>query len=158
MAQMDFFRVFLVARCTFRRLRLLPSLVVPGYDLGGGLGLCEILLAMAGVHFGGGVDAARMLGGSRMLGAIHFFCQDPRCFARQVRRRKLALKEPSTFGPRRRIERAFELTLAPFGAIHLVPSRFDVPQRFRQRADFPVDGFFADSPKRVERVFSRHNV
>jgi hypothetical protein len=158
MAEVDFFRILLVARRAFRRLRVLPSLVVPGYELGGGLGLCEIMLAMDGVRFGGRVETARLLGGSRVLGAIDFFCRAPRGFARQVRRGKLTAEEPLSFVPRRRFERAFELTFAPFGAIHFVPSLFDAPQRFRERADLLVDGFFADSPERVERVFSRHNV
>jgi hypothetical protein len=158
MAQVDFFRVLLFARCAFRRLRVLPSLVVLGYELGGGLGLREIVLAMGGVRFGGRVSIARLLGGSSVLGAIDFFCHAKCRFARQVRRRKLTAQEPLSFGARRHVERGFELTFAPFGAIYFVPSLVDAPQRLRQRADLLVDGFFADSPERVERVFSRHDV
>ena len=149
--------VFLVARGAFCRLRVLPSLVVLGYELGGGLGRCEIVLALASVSLGGSVAAARVLGGARVLGAIDLFCHAPRRFARQIAGRELPALKPPSLGPRRRFERAFELALASLGTLRFVPSRFDVTQRLRQRPHLLVDGFFSDSPKRVERVFSRHD-
>jgi hypothetical protein len=109
------------------------------------------------VSLGRSVTAARVLRGARVLGAIDLFCRAPRRFARQITGRELAAMKPPSLGPRRLLKRAFELALASFGALRFVASRFDVTQRLRQRADLLVDGFFSDSPKRVERVFSRHD-
>jgi len=150
-------RVFLFPRRAFRRTRLLPSAVVLGHELGGSLGIRQIVLAMGGVYFGVGVATASMLGGACALGAIDLLCHAPRGTVRKIARRELAAMEPTSLGPGRCFERTFELALTPFGAFRLVPRRFDVPQRLRQRADLLVDGFFSDSPERVERVFSRHD-
>jgi len=149
--------VFLVACGALRRLPALPPLVVLGYELGGGLGICESALALARVSLSGSVATARELRGARVLGAIDLFCRAPRCFARQITGRELTAMKPPSLGPCRGFERAFELALASLGALRFVASRFDVTQRLRQRANLLVDGFFSDSPERVERVFSRHD-
>ena len=154
---MHLLRVFLFTRRAFRRTRLLPSVVVLGHELGGSLGIGEIVLAMGGVYLGVGVATASMLGGARVLGAIDLLCHAPCCTAREIARRELAAMEPPSLGHGRRFERTLELTLTPFGAFRLVPCRFDVTQRLRQRADLLVDGFFSDSLERVERVFTRHD-
>ena len=149
--------VFLVARGAFRRLPALPSLVVLRYELGGGLGFGELVLPLTRLSLGGSAAAARVLRGARVLGALDLFCGAPRSFARQITGRELAAMKPASLGTRRRLERAFELALTSLGALRFVASRFDVTHRLRQRADLLVDGFFSDSPERVERVFSRHD-
>jgi len=149
--------VFLFPRRALRRTRVLPSVVMLGHELGGSLGTGEIVLAMGGVYLGVGVATARVLGGARVLGAIDLLCHAPRGTAREIARRELAAMEPRSLGPGRGFERTFQLALTPFGAFRLVPCRFDVTQRLRQRADLLVDGCFSDSPERVERVFTRHD-
>jgi hypothetical protein len=126
-------------------------------ELGRDFGFGEIVSALAGVRFGRGLETARELRGARVHGAIELFGHAPRRFAREIAGRKLAAMKPPLLGAHRRCDRAFELALLSLGVLRFVPSRFDVPQRIRKRADLLVDGFFSDSPQRFERVFVRHD-
>jgi hypothetical protein len=151
---MNLLRVFLVAQSPFRRARVLPSLVVLGDDFRGRLGAGEIVLAMRRLGVGGGVASARVFGGAHMLGAIDLFRNVPRGCAREVARRELTATESLSLDFGRRFDGIFEIALTACRALRFVARRFGVPQRFRQRAYLLVDRFFADSPKRVERIFT----
>jgi hypothetical protein len=151
---MNLLRVFLVAQRPFRRARVLPSLVVLGDDLRGRLGAGEIVLAMRRLCRGGGVASARVFGGAHMLGAIDLFRNAPRGCAREVAHRELTATESISLDLGRRFDSVFEIALTACCTLCFVARRVGVPQRFRQRADLLVDRFFADSPKRVERVFT----
>ena len=149
--------ILFVAQGTFPRKLELPPFVVLGHELGRCLRGREIALALGSSRLGGRLATARVLDEAGLLGALDLFGNCPRRCAREVAGGELAVNQAPSLGVGGRFEHGFELALAPFRALGFLSRRFDVPQRFRQHADLLVDGFFADSPKRVERVFSGHD-
>lgn len=154
---MRLLRVFLVTRHRLRRASAQPTLVMLGYHLGRGLRVEKRALPLRRALFCRGLSGAGLLYFPRFFDALHLAPQSPRGTAREIRRGKLAVREPLLFLGRRRGERAFEIALAPFRELGFVARRLDVSQRIRESAHLVVDVLFADSPERVERVFSRHD-
>jgi hypothetical protein len=155
--QVRLLRVFLVARFRFRRPRSLPPIVVFVHEIGRGSGVGQIALSLAGVRFGRGSFGPGLLQGAGLFGAIDLACQVPRRAAREVRRGELAARQSLLLLGCGRRERALEIELSPLRSLGVVARCFDVPQRCRESVHLAVDVLFADSPERVERIFSRHD-
>jgi len=127
------------------------------HELRRSLRVGELALPLRGTHLCRGLTSARLLRFPRPLCALHLGPQRPSGAPREVGGGEVAALETLIFFRRRRREHALELPLAPLRAFGFVARRLDVPQRFRESAHLVVDVLLADSPERVERIFSRHD-
>jgi hypothetical protein len=149
--------VFFIARYRRCRLRTLPPLVMLRHQLGRRSSVRQIDAALGGFDLRGALPSPCLLCCARSTRPLDFGRQDERGAAREVDGGELTLREQLIFDGDRRLQRDFELALAPLDALRFVASCFDVPQRIRESAHLAVDVLCADSPERVERIFSRHD-
>jgi hypothetical protein len=149
--------VFFVARCCGGLSRAEPGVVMLAHQIFFGFGLGQIALVSGRVIFGCIEASPRLFGGLSAKGALHLARDLPGGTAREVGRRQRAAAEQLPFRRGGLCHAGFEFALARFRALGLVARSFDLSQRTRESAHLAVNVLFADSPERVERVFSRHD-
>jgi hypothetical protein len=150
--------VFFVARRRGGLSSAKPRVVMLAHEFFFCFGFGQIKPMLHRIIFGSIEASPRLFRGSAAKSAIHVARDLPRGSAREVGRRQRAASEQLPFSRGGRGHARLELALASLRTFGFVARGFDLSQRTRESAHLAVNVLFADSPERVERVFSRHDV